>query len=73
MRNPINTLWDEWKMVEQQIEELYEELEGISVADAGCTRIRKIPGIGPYILRSTVQLPVCRQSTLQTLDENALL
>ena len=47
MRNLINTLWGEWKTVEQQVEELNDELERISVADAGCTRIRKIPGIGP--------------------------
>jgi transposase len=47
MRNLIDGLWSEWKLVEQQIEELNDELERISVADAGCTRIRKIPGIGP--------------------------
>ena len=31
MRNLINTLWDEWKMVEQQIEELGEESERTSL------------------------------------------
>ena len=41
MRNLIHTLWPEWKMVEQQIEELGEELERVSAADAGCTRIRQ--------------------------------
>ena len=54
MRNLINTLWDEWKMVEQQIEELGDELERISAADAGCTRIRKIPGIGPVVATAIV-------------------
>ncbi len=38
MRNLINTLWDEWKTVERQVEELNDELERISAADAGCTR-----------------------------------
>jgi transposase len=46
MRNLIDGLWSEWKLVERQIEELNDELERISAADAGCTRIRKIPGIG---------------------------
>ena len=49
MRNLIDTLWGEWKLVEQQIEELNEELGRISASDAGCTRIRKIPGIGPVV------------------------
>src|ERR1700690_4117220 len=47
MRNLIDLLWGEWKTVEQQIEVLRLELERISAADAGCTRIRQIPGIGP--------------------------
>jgi hypothetical protein len=46
MCNLIDTLWGEWKTVEQQIEELNDELERISATDAGCTRIRKIPGTG---------------------------
>ena len=44
MRTLINTLCDEWKTVERQIEELGDELEWISAWDAGCTRIRQIPG-----------------------------
>ncbi len=54
MRNLINVLWDEWKIVDQQIEELGDELERISAADAGCTRIRKIPGIGPVVATAIV-------------------
>lgn len=54
MRNLIDTLWGEWKTVEQQVEELNGELERISAADAGCTRIRKIPGIGPIIATAIV-------------------
>jgi hypothetical protein len=41
-------------MVEQQIEELTDELERISAADAGCTRIRQIPGIGPIVATAIV-------------------
>ena len=54
MRNLIDTLWGEWKTVEQQVEQLNDELERISAADAGCTRIRKIPGIGPVIATAIV-------------------
>ena len=54
MRNLISTLWDEWKTVEGQIEELGEELDRISAADAGCTRIRQIPGIGPVVATAIV-------------------
>ena len=54
MRNLINVLWDEWKIVDRQIEQLGDELERISAADAGCTRIRKIPGIGPVVATAIV-------------------
>src|SRR6201989_2893875 len=42
MRGLINMVWDEWKLVEDQIKKLDLELERISAADAGCTRIRQI-------------------------------
>src|SRR5271154_6334309 len=54
MRNLIDMLWGEWKVVEQQIEELNDELERISASDAGCTRIRQIPGIGPVVATAIV-------------------
>jgi transposase len=54
MRNLIDMLWDEWKLVEVQIKKLDLELERISVADAGCTRIRQIPGIGPVVATAIV-------------------
>ena len=54
MRNLIDMLWGEWKIVEQQIEELNDELERISASDAGCTRIRQIPGIGPVVATAIV-------------------
>ena len=54
MRNLIDTLWGEWKQVEQQVEELTGKLEQISATDAGCSRIRKIPGIGPVVATAIV-------------------
>jgi transposase len=54
MRNLIEMLWGEWKTVELQIEELTDKLEQISASDAGCCRIRKIPGIGPIVATAIV-------------------
>ena len=41
--------------LEQQIEVLRDELERISAADAGCTRIREIPGLGPIVAIAIVR------------------
>jgi transposase len=54
MRNLIDLLWAEWKAVEDQIERLSCELERISTGDAGCTRLRRIPGIGPIVATAIV-------------------
>jgi transposase len=54
MRNLISMLWDEWKLVEQQIAALTDDLERIADSDAGCVRIRKIPGIGPIVATAIV-------------------
>ena len=53
MRNLIGLLWDEWKTVEQQIE-LTNRLEQIAASDAGCRRLRQIPGIGPIVATAIV-------------------
>src|SRR5271155_4447995 len=54
MRSLIDLLWKEWKTVEAQIEGLSLELERISATDPGCTRIRRIPGIGPIVATAIV-------------------
>jgi transposase len=54
MRNLISMLRDEWKTVEQQVEELTDRLEQIAASDAGCCRIQKIPGIGPIVATAIV-------------------
>jgi transposase len=53
-RSLVDMQWDEWKRVEQQIEKLNLELERISAVDAGCARIRQIPGIGPIVATAIV-------------------
>src|SRR5271156_4943762 len=54
MRDLIALLWVEWKTVEQQIEVLSDELDRIASSDAGCCRIRQIPGIGPIVATAIV-------------------
>jgi transposase len=54
MRSLIDSLWREWKTVEQQIEELSDELQRIAASDAGCIRIQQIPGIGPVVATAIV-------------------
>ena len=54
MRNLIGILWEEWKTVEGQIDELTDRLEQIAASDAGCCRIRQIPGIGPIVATAIV-------------------
>jgi transposase len=54
MRKLIDLLWAEWKAVEDQIKGLSRELERISADDAGCTRLRRIPGIGPIVATAIV-------------------
>jgi len=44
MGNLIDILWNEWSTVEEQIDELTDRLEQIAANDAGCCRIRQIPG-----------------------------
>src|SRR6201996_5838572 len=54
MRHLIDTLWDEWKTVEGQIDELTDRLEQIADSDAGCCLIRQIPAIGPIVATAIV-------------------
>ena len=54
MLNLIGLLWDEWKTVEQQIDELTDRLEQIAASDAGCCRLRQISGIGPIVATAIV-------------------
>jgi transposase len=61
MRNLIGMLWDEWKTVEEQIDELTDRLEQIAASDAGCCRIRQIPGIGPIVATAIVAPSVTAQ------------
>src|ERR1700689_2527535 len=54
MRNLLELLWSEWKILEQQLDGLNDDLERIASADAACRRLRQIPGIGPLISTAIV-------------------
>src|ERR1700744_5746644 len=52
MRNLIGLLWDEWKTIEQQIDDLTDRLEQTGTRDAGWCPLRQMPGIGPVVARA---------------------
>ena len=49
MRNLLAMLWNEWKDLESQLEEMNDEVERIASSDSACMRLRQIPGIGPLV------------------------
>jgi transposase len=54
MRNLLAMLWNEWKDLDLQIEEMNDEVERIASSDAACLRLRQIPGIGPLVATAIV-------------------
>jgi len=54
MRNLLALLWNEWKDLESQLEEMNDEVERIASSDAACMRLRQIPGIGPLVATAIV-------------------
>jgi transposase len=54
MRMLLDRVWQEWKPLEIDITAVREEIERISNQDAGCQRLRQIPGVGPLVSTATV-------------------
>jgi transposase len=54
MRNLLDRLWQEWKSLNCEIEGISEEIDRIAGQDAGCQRLRRIPGVGPLVATATV-------------------
>lgn len=54
LRNLLELLWSEWKILEQQLDGLNDDPERIASADAACQRLRQIPGIRPLISTAIV-------------------
>lgn len=54
MRTLLARVWQEWKQLEIDIADPSDEIERISNEDAGCKRLRQIPGVGPLVSTATV-------------------
>jgi transposase len=54
MRRLLEGVWQEWKQLETHIAEADDEIERFAIADAGCQRLRQIPGVGPLASTATV-------------------
>ena len=54
MRHLLDHLWQEWKSVNSEIEDISQEIDTIGSQDAGCQRLRQIPGVGPLVATATV-------------------
>jgi transposase len=50
----IEDLTHDWRRLDQRIEGLSEEIEGIARQDIGCERLMSVPGIGPIISSAMV-------------------
>jgi transposase len=49
MRYLLDRLWQEWKSVELEIEEMSGQIELIAQQDAACQRLLTVPGVGPLV------------------------
>ena len=54
MRQLVDRLWQEWKVLEEQIETLSREIENIAGQDAACQRLLDIPGVVPLVATALV-------------------
>jgi len=54
MRGLLGRVWQEWKQLETEIAEVSDDIERIANEDAGCQRLRQIPGVGPLVSTATV-------------------
>ena len=54
MRGLLDHLWQEWKRLDSEIEDISEEIDRIARQDAACQRLQQIPGVGPLVSTATV-------------------
>jgi transposase len=54
MRTLLARIEQEWKKLEIDIADANDEIERIANEDAGCRRLRQIPGVGPLVSTATV-------------------
>ena len=54
LRQLLDQLWQEWKVLASQIEAISGQIERIAQQDAVCQRLQQIPGVGPLVATATV-------------------
>jgi transposase len=54
MRSLLDHLWQEWKQLDLDVENISTEIDTIACADPVCRRLRQIPGVGPLVSTATV-------------------
>src|SRR5512142_2026681 len=54
LRHLLDHLWQEWKQLQSDIEQISEQIEQICAEDAACQRLRQMPGVGPLVATATV-------------------
>ena len=54
MRRLLDHLWQEWRQLQTDIEDVSAEIDTIASEDAACCRLRQIPGVGPLVSTATV-------------------
>jgi transposase len=54
MMRVLEDLAGDWRRLDQRIEGLPTEIEGLARRDAGCERLMSVPGIGPIISSTMV-------------------
>jgi transposase len=54
MRCLLHHLWQEWKGVESQIDELTGQIEAVAREEPACQRLQDIPGVGPLVATAVV-------------------
>jgi len=54
MRNLLHLLWQEWKALDQQVEDLSTEIETLAASDPTCQHLLTIPGVGSLVATAIV-------------------
>jgi transposase len=54
MSHLLEDLAGDWRRLDERIENLSREIEGLARQDQGCTRLMSVPGVGPIIASATV-------------------
>jgi transposase len=54
IRALLDHLWQEWKYLDHQVEQISGTVEAVAESDEACQRLRQISGVGPLVSTATV-------------------